>query len=63
MLAKSSPVKSVFDFSNHPSEIIKQFYGTTIGTDWTYSEFLNNVENNTITLNQTQENAAEFISQ
>ena len=55
LLAKSSPVKSIFDFSNHPSEIIKQFYGTTIGTDWTYSEFLNNVENNKV-------GAVSFIS-
>ena len=55
VLAKTTPVKSVFDYSNHPSDIIKQFYGTTIGTDWTYSEFLNNVENNKV-------GAVSFIS-
>ncbi len=55
VLAKTTPVKSVFDYANHPSDIIKQFYGTTIGTDWTYSEFLNNVENNKV-------GAVSFIS-
>ena len=48
MVAKTNLAKSVFDYSNHPSDIIQGFYGTTIGKDWTYSELLNNVDNNKV---------------
>ena len=36
------------DFSLHPSEIINSFKGQVIGREWTYSEFMNNVEKNKV---------------
>ena len=38
----------LFDASKHPSEIIKSFYGQPIGKEWTYSELLNNLDNDKV---------------
>ena len=36
------------DFSVHPSEIVNSFKGQVIGREWSYSEFMNNLENNKV---------------
>jgi len=41
---KLEMVNDVFDFTNKPSTMIQKFYGTNIGDEWSYSEFLNNVK-------------------
>ena len=42
------------DFSIHPSEIINSFRGSNIGKEWSFSEFINNI-------NQNKVDGASFI--
>ena len=36
------------DFTVHPSEIVNSFKGQVIGREWSYSEFMNNLDNNKV---------------
>lgn len=36
------------DFTVHPSEIVNSFKGQVIGREWSYSEFMNNIEDNKV---------------
>lgn len=41
---KLEMIQDVFNFENRPSEMIEKFYGTNIGDEWSYSEFMNNIK-------------------
>ena len=45
---KLAMIHNVFDFENHPGEMIRKFYGTSIGVEWSYSEFMNNIKEDNI---------------
>ena len=45
---KLQMIHDAFDFENRPGEMIQKFYGTTIGNEWSYSEFMNNVKQHKI---------------
>ena len=53
-IRKISSLSMKLDFSDHPSDLVNSFKGQIIGKEWSYTEFMNNVEKNKV-------DAASFV--
>ena len=47
-IRKVSDLSMKTDFTNHPSDIVNSFKGQIIGREWSYTEFMNNLEKNKV---------------